>query len=363
MNTLIEPKDYYSREVYAREQERLFRQLWQCVGFVHELERHHDFVTREVGGTSVVVQNFHGTLKAFTNVCSHRFNRIQIACRGSGPLQCAYHGWLYNEEGIPTGIPKKPRFDGMTPERLRQLGLASWRVETCGRLVFVCQSRTAPSLRDYLGAAFETVRDMTLAAGAMIDENVMTIAANWKVLVENTLESYHVHFVHPQTFSRLNTADGTFGWQAPHSSWRTPLGEKVAARMEKLMGIFQARPWKTEGYFHQLVFPNLTIASTQGTSFSVQFFEPVDEETTRFTSVVFQTALLQPAAESAAATIAALNDSVKNFNRLVFSEDKQICEQVQHGAKLTHQGGVLSDEESRVYDFQRQYARQMERQA
>lgn len=359
MNTLISPREYYDPEVFQREQRQLFSRVWQCVGFTHELERHHDFITRDVGGCSVVVQNFNGTLRAFANVCSHRFNRIHAECRGNGPLQCAYHGWLYNDHGIPTGIPKKPRFDGLTAERLRELALAPWRVETCGRLVFVCRDSQAPGLMAYLGESFAVVEAMTQASGQLIDENVMTIRANWKILVENTLESYHVNFVHPNTFSRLSTADGVFEWQQPHSRWCTALGAKFAARLEKPMTVFASRPWKTEGYLHQLVFPNLTVASTQGTSFSVQFFEPVDPDTTRFTSVVFQTRLQDPPPESAQGTIAALNESVKSFNRAVFSEDKEICEQVQRGARITDQSGLLSDEELRVYDFQKQYLRHM----
>lgn len=359
MNTLIPPRDYCDADIHSREQKVLFSRVWQCVGFTHELAQHHDFVTRDIGGCSVLVQNFDGVLRAYTNVCSHRFNRIHTQCKGNGALQCAYHGWLYNGEGLPVGIPKKPRFDGLTPERVRELSLAPWRVEVCGKLVFVCRDPQVPGLKDYLGVSHGLVEEMTRACGPLIDENVMTIRANWKVLIENTLESYHVHFVHPNTFSRLSTADGVFEWQAPHSTWRTPLGAKFTARLEKPMQVFASRPMKIDGYCHQLVFPNLTIASTQGTSFSVQFFEPVDADTTRFTSVVFQTTLGEVPPVSAQSTISALNESVKTFNRAVFSEDKDICEQVQQGARITNQPGLLSDEELRVYDFQKQYTSYM----
>jgi phenylpropionate dioxygenase-like ring-hydroxylating dioxygenase large terminal subunit len=239
----------------------------------------------------------------------------------------------------------------VTADRLRELALAPWRVEICGRLVFVCRDSQAPDLKGYLGEAFAMVKAMTHVSGQMIDENVMTIRANWKALFENTLESYHVNFFHPNTFSRPSTADGVFEWQQPYSRWCAPLGAKFAARLERPMTVFVSRPWKTEGYLRPLGFPNLTVASTQGTSFSVQFFEPVDPDTARFTTVVFQTRLHESAAESAQGTIAALNESVKTFNRVVFGEDKEICEQVQRGTRITDQPGLLSDEELRVFDF------------
>lgn len=359
MDTIIPPRAYCDSSVFAAEQRRLFGRCWQFVGFRRDLAAHHDFVVRQIGGVSVVVQNFDGRIKAFTNVCSHRFNRIQTECRGNRPLQCAYHGWLYNHAGVPVGIPKKPRFDGLTPERLSALALAPWQVETCGELVFVRRAGEGPDLRTFLGDAFDLLATMTAACGPMIDENAMVIRANWKVLVENTLESYHVGFVHPTTFHRLHTQEGRFSWQAPHSRWETPLGADVAARLDKLLRVFASRPFQTDGYCHQLIFPNLTVATTKGTSFSVQLFDPVDAGTTRFTSYVFQSRL-DDGAQASAAAVEALNASVRDFNRSVFAEDKEICEQVQIGAAVTDQPGVLSDEELRVMDFQRHYTAWME---
>lgn len=358
MNALIRPKEYYSTDTFRSEQDSIFLKTWQCVGFKRDLANDRDFITKEIGGLSVVVQNFEGNLRAFTNVCSHRFNRIQTDCKGNGPLQCAYHGWLYNGEGVPIGIPERPRFDGMTSERLISLKLKSWRVELCGDLVFICADTKAPTLAEYLGATFDFLESMANSCGELIDENIMVIQANWKVLVENTLESYHVGFVHPNTFARLATSQGDFEWDQPHSRWVTKLGPKFVERLGKLMHVFENRPLKFEGYIHQFLFPNLTLATTQGTSFSVQFFEPIDENSTRFTSVVFQTKLNGVRA-SGAATVDALNQSVKAFNRSVFNEDKVICEQVQIGARMTDQYGVLSDEELRVLDFQQRYKTQM----
>jgi len=359
MNTLIHPLSYHDPAVFALEQKKIFGRIWCCVGFRHDVARHNDFISRDVGGQSVVVHNFNGTLRAFHNVCSHRFNRIHPGRGGNRPLQCAYHGWTYDEAGLPNAIPKRPRFDDLTPEKICSLRLQSWRVELCGSLVFVCHDPDGPTLRDFLGASFDPVEQMTGACGPQIDENVMLIHANWKVLVENTLESYHVGFIHPTTFSRLNAGEGTFAWQPPHSSWAAPLGPRFVARMAKVMSLFESRPLKLDGYFHQLVFPNVTIATTQGTSFSVQFFEPVGPGQTRFTSVVFQTRLgeVSPGIQTA---VEAMNASVRDFNRAVFNEDKTICEQVQLGAAETGQTGILSDEEKRVGDFQTHYIRLME---
>lgn len=356
MDTVIPPLNYFDPAIFALEQRELFRRTWNCVGFRYQLAKPNDFISRDIGGQSVIVHNFDGELRAFHNVCSHRFNRIHSAPSGNRPLQCAYHGWSYDEAGLPNGIPKRPRFDDLTPEKICALRLKAWQIETCGQLVFVCRASDGPSLSEYLGESYAMVEQMTNACGSPIDENVMTIRANWKILVENTLESYHVGFIHPTTFSRLNAGEGVFAWQPPHSSWATPLGQKFVARMEKVLRLFESRPLKIDGYFHQLIFPNLTLASTQGTSFSVQFFEPIGPKETRFTSIVFQTKLGEISVGVRTA-VEAMNKSVVDFNRAVFSEDKEICEQVQRGTAETALTGILSDEELRVGDFQSHYMR------
>jgi phenylpropionate dioxygenase-like ring-hydroxylating dioxygenase large terminal subunit len=358
MKTVIPNASYVRADVFDAEQRMLFRRVWQCVGFVSDLTSHNDFITREVGGLSVVVQNFNGELRAFENVCSHRFNRIQTQCKGNRILQCGYHGWTFDQSGLPTGIPKRPRFDALTPMKIQELRLHSWRVECCGSLVFVCFDPDTPSLQTYLGECFDRIAQMTEACGTVIDENVILIQANWKILIENTLEAYHVGFVHPQTFGRLGVAEGQFAWQPPHSSWHTSVSSSVAQRFDRLESLTASRPFKIDGYFHQLIFPNLTIATTQGTSFSVQFFEPLSPILTRFTSVVFQTRLENTDALHAT-MIEVMNQSIRNFNRAVFSEDKVVCEQVQLGTAQTTHAGILSDDEMRVHEFQKHYDRQM----
>jgi hypothetical protein len=58
--------------------------------------------------------------------------------------------------------------------------------------------------------------------------------------------------------------------------------------------------------------------------------------------------------------IEAFNASVRDFNRAVFAEDKDICEAVQMGIAESSARGALGDAERRVWDFQANYMRFME---
>jgi phenylpropionate dioxygenase-like ring-hydroxylating dioxygenase large terminal subunit len=357
MQPLIRPRDYYDPDTFRAEQDAIFGRAWLFAGFAADLAAPNDYVTAAVGGRSVVVQNFDGELRAYANVCSHRFARLKEG-QGNGPLRCPYHGWIYNREGLPYSIPSRPRFDGLTPAVLDSLRLRAYDVETCGALVFVRARRGGgPPLREFLGAAGDAIGAMSQGMGARIDRNEVVFRANWKVAVENTLESYHVGFVHEQTFKKLGARGMDFRFDGPHSAWKAPVDASTEAQMRKLLALYRA-PWSTDGYFHQLVFPNLTVVTLFGTSFGVQLFEPVSPTETRLTSHIFAP---RAGAEvrMTPAVAEMMNQSTAEFARTVFEEDKVVCAAVQRGLPETDKPGILSDEEERVLRFHEAYARAM----
>jgi phenylpropionate dioxygenase-like ring-hydroxylating dioxygenase large terminal subunit len=315
----------------------------------------NDYISVEVAGKPIVVQNFKGELEAFLNVCSHRFCEIRQEQKGNGTLRCPYHGWTYDAEGIPVGIPSRPRFDGLTDDVIRSMALRKYRVEVCGTLVFVSLEPTTPNLRQFLGGAWERIEMMSSSFGELIDRNELDMECNWKIAVENTLESYHVGFIHPKTFKMLGATGTDFQFEGMHSVWNASVSDAVERQMSRLEDFFRSRPFKVKGYLHQIVFPNLTIATTYGNSFAVQQIVPMGAARTRFISYVFATKL-EGASEIRENLRAMINDSVVQFNRAVFLEDQAICEAVQRGIRNGVGTGHLSDEELRVADFQKNYS-------
>ena len=76
MRSLLAPSVYNSPEVFAHEQERIFRRLWIFAGPRTLLTEPDSFITRTIGGVPIVIQNFAGELKAFVNRCAHRQSAI-----------------------------------------------------------------------------------------------------------------------------------------------------------------------------------------------------------------------------------------------------------------------------------------------
>ncbi len=358
MNSQIAAKYYFDEEIFKSEQKKIFGQTWIFAAFLHDLQAHNDFVTLTINDIPIVVQNFKGTIKAFLNVCSHRFSIIQQEEFGNRPLQCPYHGWTYSNEGIPTGIPNKPLFKNYTHEEQCEMRLKEYKVEICGSLVFVTLVEEPIPLTQYLGDYYPQVEHLSSAFGRKIDVNSFVINANWKVIVENTMEGYHLPLVHKETLAKLipkaNIDELKFDFSTPpHSFGVTPLNVKESSKsLFYLHKPFHNRPWKFETYIHYLIYPTLLISSSYGTTFNATFLRPLTANSTLFVSNVFLSKLDEGYTHDDVSDY--VNTAIA-YNRQIFDEDKIACEGVQRGARVTSQPGALSLEEKRVSNFQEQY--------
>lgn len=360
------PRAYVDPAHYLREQRALARGCWHLAALARDVPEHNDHVTVRLAGRSVTLQNFRGEVRAFENVCTHRYAQMRDdGCRGNGPLRCPYHGWTYDAEGLPSGVPHKGTLPTLAEPGVREgLSLARWSLARCGELLFVRAHRVGDthearsvedSLRAYLGSFYAPVEALSAALGEEVDRYAFELAADWKISLENTLESYHVDLVHPESFRRLGLTGEDFAYSenALHSSWRAGVGDGTRAGWARVEKQLAGRPYITEGYEHWLLYPSATVATTFGGSFALQRFEPRGVGRSWFETRTFATR----AGGRGEALARALARSAAEFNRAVFDEDKSVCERVQRGTEqrvLSGEGerrGVLGTLEDRVAAF------------
>ena len=354
MKTLILPSIYSDSEVFKREQVILFQDLWNFVGLTTDLENHNDYICKEIGGKSVVIQNFQGELRAFDNVCSHRFSRIRQCSRGNGSLQCPYHGWVYNSDGIPTGISHQQDFDEMSDSVKISLKLKEWLIEKCGRFIFVKKTDNSVTLKDFLGGIYNKLIEFSEAIGKKVDCHEMTIHANWKIVVENTLDNYHLWWVHPNSLAKYGPVEGHYWYYDIHSIYLSK-PKKLDPKLRKFISQFSDRKLNVDGYQHYLIFPNLTLATFSGMSFTVHSMTPLSPFKTQVTNYTFMGKLNDTRLEK---ILFEMNsESTADLTRTIWAEDKPICEQVQLGISSigNDREGLFSREEQRIYEFQKTY--------
>jgi phenylpropionate dioxygenase-like ring-hydroxylating dioxygenase large terminal subunit len=356
---MISVQNYHRAEILAEEAERLFRPHWQFAGLTTELERDRDFVCVDFHGTAVVVQNFRGELRAFANVCSHRFNRIQTEERGNRPLMCSYHGWTFDETGFPRGMPRR---EGFSLEDRERLCLTRYEVALCGSFVFFRKTADGPGIRGYLGPYYELLERIAGYLGPEIDSGTIAHAANWKLLVENVLECYHCAVVHQDTFVKtLGIGRGGIEdvqFHGPHSSSHFPR-QAIASeeRRKKALAYLDKREFSHDSFFHIYIFPNLFISSTQGLSFYIGHALPEAAASTGLRFRLFEPKLELTRGQRASQDL--INRSGAELGRNVIEQDRVILEQVQRGVQVSDKPGVIGADEVRIAGFMDSYERLM----
>jgi phenylpropionate dioxygenase-like ring-hydroxylating dioxygenase large terminal subunit len=356
---MIPVQNYHRPEVMREEIERLFALHWQFGAMASELASDRDFVCVDYQGTAAVLQNFKGEIRAFANICSHRFNRIQTEPRGNRPLMCAYHGWNFDESGFPRGMPRREGFDLSDRELLC---LTRFEVERCGNFIFFRRSGEGPSLRNYLGRFHPLLEQIGDYFGAEIDSGVIPHAANWKLLVENVLECYHCAVVHQETFVKtLGVGRGGIEdvvFDGPHSSSHFPRTAIAAeARRAKALAYLDQREYAHDSFFHIYIFPNLFISSTQGLSFYVGHALPRSAGETDLRFRLFEPRFELTRAQRAAQDF--VNRGGTQLGRKVIEEDRTILENIQRGVALSEKPGIVGADEVRISGFMDVYERLM----
>ena len=204
------PKGYYfSTDIFTEERERIFFGQWFCVGRSSDVADTGDYLAFELCGESIiVVRNELAQLAAFYNVCRHRGSQLipmvsedekATAClKGclKGVIRCPYHSWTYGLDGSFKRAPHIDDIEAGDPEfSLHPVSVATW-----GGFVFVRLSadEDQSTLSEQLGEIPNRLSRYPLdqlEVGAQISYSV---AANWKVILENYNECYHCAGVHPE---------------------------------------------------------------------------------------------------------------------------------------------------------------------
>ena len=196
---------YRNQEVFEKEKDLIFSKCWLYLGHVSELPGKGDFVTRTVMGRNLIFQHSRkGELVALYNACTHRGAAVCWDRRGNSKVHaCRYHGWVFDTEGklksmnAESGYPEGINDDG-------HLDLPRVRMEQYGGLYFVNFNDNAISLHDYLGQGvrdlLDSINDQSSEEMVVLPgEHAYTIDANYKFLIENSADGYHLKTVH-QTY-------------------------------------------------------------------------------------------------------------------------------------------------------------------
>ncbi|MFU2328909.1 aromatic ring-hydroxylating oxygenase subunit alpha [Pseudomonas sp. NFX98] len=184
---------FYDETLFKSERDNIFMHAWHVAGHVSEFAEPGQYVVTDLFDQSVVVaKNRQGQIHAFHNVCQHRGNRLLEERRGTtgGVVRCAYHSWCYEMDG---SLRSAPRCEKMKNFELQQFNIPQVRTEELGGFIYFNLDPNAPSLRDLFPGADEEMNRVfpDLANMRLIEEQDVIVPANWKVIMDNSIEGYH----------------------------------------------------------------------------------------------------------------------------------------------------------------------------
>lgn len=347
---LLRPEHYCTQRQHDLELEQLFLPAWHFIAAKSELPKDGDFLTLELFGRPLLLRNSGGRFLAFENICSHRHCLLTDAAAGHQPkLRCQYHGWEFDDDGRTAKIPEAKCFRPWDRDNSR---LNSFRVEACGDLLFVCLDSSSPPLREWLSPFFEeTERAFSAPMWKMTHVWEYDCESNWKVPVENTLESYHVTALHQKFFGDQLPAEKNMTHLLHHRY--TGLNFDANSRMEKLQA--RLKQWlggKPEfQYLHRHIHPNTVLVSTDTINYALMYV-PTSPTTVRIRMRFF--AVRGTRRGPLASLIAWLAWRFAKAKTLqVHNEDLDIYASQQKGLERSRHPGVIGSREERIYAFQK----------
>jgi choline monooxygenase len=336
---------YTSGAFYALENERLFRNGWVFVAFAHELAAPGDAVPVTVAGRPVlIVRNGSGELRAFHNVCRHRSLQLVDAPGNVGRvLRCPYHSWTYSLDGE---LKLTPYFGGRSPGDVPEgfdrscRGLVPVRFALWHDWVFVNLSGTAPEFDDFVSPLARWLEDIDF--GEL--EHVTTIdlgkvRCNWKLLMENFIEPYHVQYVHSSTTEQPLTDHFTINESGClGSAVDITRGDDRPVREDTL----------SVSSRYLTLFPNFVLGRYYPNQIGVHLNTPMGARRTSQRRAIYVTGRGPVSPDEA--------EKLAKLWRDVHREDHVMCERLQAGraSDVAMDGGLLSPEwEQPVHSFQK----------
>ena len=267
---------YVSPQVAEWERDVYARQFWHPLLLLSELPE-GAALSRSLLGVELLLTHPPGVgPRVFLNQCPHRGVALLAPGSAQNPcrkLICPYHGWTYAPDGRLLAAAREAEF--CAPFDRRSWDLLPIETALGGPFLWVrlpvhrpdplqVNAAVAPSLAEQLDLLREQggwrvaqpgPTPAASAAPLLWGRRQLSLACNWKVAHDNTLDDYHVAIAHPTTLHRI---------QGPVSAYRHRFGRWCNLLATPVLGdqppaaeflTFSVPPWN-----HVLLWPDGTTA-------------------------------------------------------------------------------------------------------
>jgi len=319
---------YVDPHIFDAEVEKVLRAGWLPVARVSDVAKVGDYRCVDLLDVPlVVVRDDGGALNVLSRVCRHRGMLVVDGSGNRRDFSCPYHLWRYGLDGRLLFAPAMDRAELFDASRCALTMIAH---EEWGGWVFVNLSGSAAPLAPSLQRLRERVTDVDpepLVTAAVLE---FDSPWNWKIMVENFLESYHHIGPHATTLQQSNPGFGTYATD--------DAGAFTILENPSVEG--------ADAFVVACIFPLTLLAITQGdVPWAVWYqFDRLEHE--RF---LLRIHLLLTPEQAAIPEVVA---QYCNALRMIHIEDIAVCEGVARGVRSSlYSSGPLSHLEGCLWHF------------
>ena len=332
LNTIfgLPAKSYTDENFWKKECNTVLSDGWLFVGFVHEFKKPGDVIPLFIADKPILlVKDNSSKITAFHNVCSHRCLKLVDEKKNVGKIiRCPYHSWSYDLEGKLKAAPHVGGADQHQPKgfNFSDHGLKKIKIHIWHDWIFINFHGKAKKFEDYAKPLIKKFNDIDLTKlkyGATLDFG--KIKTNWKFLIENFIEPYHVQFVHKSTTNQplkdhYTVVDGICYGSGVDVKEEDTKNSKALSVTSRYLSLF----------------PNFIIGTYFPNQVGVYLNVPIAPGVTSQKRIIYTTDGKDMGKEEV--------DMVKNIWWSVHKEDHEMCERLQEGrsSPASEEGGLLS---------------------
>lgn len=196
---------YTSPDFLALEEDHLFRSGWVCLGRADETAEAGGYRTTEIlGEPLIIVRDGEGRVRVLSNVCRHRGALVAEGEGKARTLSCPYHAWTYRLDGSLIGAPYMQGVSGFDRAACR---LPEFRSEIWAGFLFVNLSGDAAPLAPQLVEVDRMIENYHPDQMRHAFSEQVVWATNWKSLLENFMEGYHLSVVHSTSLKPITPTE------------------------------------------------------------------------------------------------------------------------------------------------------------
>ncbi|UNB54519.1 aromatic ring-hydroxylating dioxygenase subunit alpha [Mycolicibacterium sp. YH-1] len=175
------------------------------MGRVDEIPNPGNFIVKELEpfNTSLLIAHGRdGVVRAFHNVCSHRCNKLIWEESGRNrSFVCRFHGWTYQTDGALRFVPEEEIFPPIDHEKngLTPVATDVWR----GFIYVKMDGSSGVGLQEFMAPFTESMAQYPFEEYTHCHRYRTVVNANWKLVLDAFLESYHLRFLHKNTVAEI----------------------------------------------------------------------------------------------------------------------------------------------------------------